>query len=138
MKKTGYLSERIGRIRHELVSREPSSVLTKLTAEEISRLIEANRGVPDDYLQFLQQIGSGRIGECRFMFYAALTEPGDIYDSETASELSDILIVGDDFAGYCLAYSPKEDWRLGWINQSGEYEPIGGNFLDFIEEWFLS
>ncbi|WP_417503148.1 hypothetical protein [Marinobacter sp.] len=83
-------------------------------AELIDSLEEKYPGVPADLKQLYETLGYGSIGHSHYMIHVP-TEPTEIYDEETAAELSGVIIVGDDFAGYCEAYDTRNDWEFGYI-----------------------
>ena len=103
-------------------------------AELIDSLEEKYSGVPADLKQLYETLGYGSIGHSHYMIHVP-TEPTEIYDEETAAELSGVIIVGDDFAGYCEAYDTRNDWEFGYIGGDGVFEthaPEFESFTDFL------
>jgi hypothetical protein len=109
-----------------------------MSAIDLNREIKAYPNMPADLRDFFAIIGSGTIGRSRYKIHALLT-PEDVYDEETAEALEGIVIVGDDFAGYCDAYDTRgKAWVFGGINENGQFEPSpnSASFLEFLAARF--
>lgn len=113
---------KLDQLRQTILEEFPDSRLTPVPAEELERLQAMWPEAPADYIEFLRSVGAGTIGNGRFMVYSGLVEPDSIYDAETAGDLDGVILIGDDFAGYCLGYDVKKRWRLGEVDESGEFE----------------
>jgi hypothetical protein len=129
------MTDRKARIRRDF----PDSRLTPLTSAKAAALKVRHHDVPEDYLQFLTGVGYGRIGEMRLSIYSGPCEPSDIYDAETASHLPGVLLVADDFQGYCYGYDTTSAWTFGEVNERGKFSPIDrvGSFVEFIDFWLF-
>lgn len=93
--------------------------------------------MPSDLKNLFLTIGCGRIGESSYMIHFP-TEPDEIYDEATATDLEGILIVGDDYMGNCEAYNAQNGWSFGYIGSEGifeEYGPEFEGFVDFLIDW---
>lgn len=78
---------------------------------------EAAEGVPEDYLDFLREIGHGSVGVNGFAFYGGLVEVdeimGHLYDDEDSRpELKDILLFGDNYSGDPVGFLTTDGWAL--------------------------
>jgi len=87
------------------------SHLTKLNEHEIRQLTEQHPNLPPDYLEYLQTMGWGE-SEAGRMVYAAPMVPNEVFAEPDLDEIfqeediavEDIVLLGDDFQGYCLGY----------------------------------
>jgi hypothetical protein len=73
---------------------------------------------PDDYLEFLQEFGSGEVEIAGFMFYNGLLEAGDIFDDETAAQFEGVMIFGDDMQGRCVGFDKNDKWAVVEIDSA--------------------
>ena len=78
--------------------------------------------VPGHYLEFLQHVGWGSLGD-NFMLYSGLVEPDGIFDAETAAGLAGIVFLGDNFAGEVVGFDMRDRWRLVGFDNSYSAEP---------------
>jgi len=127
-------------LKERLLTAFPDSRLTPLTRKKAQELRAKHPDLPTDYLHFLVNIGYGRIGKMRFSVYSGLCEARSIYDEETASKLADVLLIGDDFGGYCVGYKKKDDaWVFGGVDESGKFRPIKSvdSFTSFLDYWLF-
>ena len=56
-------------------------------------------GAPQDFIDFLMEIGFGEFGNAAYMLYDGLVEPSEIY-GDSVLGLEDVLLFGDDFQGF--------------------------------------
>jgi hypothetical protein len=108
--------------------------LTKLTENEIVDLVEMYPEAPKDYIDYLREVGYGDIGDGYYMIYSGLITPDSIFDAETAKELEELLLFGDDFSGYCGCFLTTEDWTLIEEDGSCEFYEPEMTFEGFIRE----
>ena len=91
--------------------------------------------LPKEYLFFLEEIGSGEIGDSVYTIYNGLLSPEEIYDEVTAAELGNILIFGDDMQGYCSGFDTANEWSIVEIDSTDmSYRKIFERFSDFIRD----
>ncbi|ENM5919835.1 SMI1/KNR4 family protein [Vibrio metoecus] len=116
----------------------PDSNLTTSTENELKKLKSLFAGLPDEYLSFLKNIGYGSFDGCAFSIYGGPLEPDEIFEPETASELTNYIFIGDDFSGWMLAYDmSQEPYKLTLFdhNERSELSEIERsslvNFLNF-------
>ncbi|NOR62771.1 MAG: hypothetical protein GQ535_09800 [Rhodobacteraceae bacterium] len=74
------------------------------------QMLSAN--LPLDYRTFLIEIGSGEIGDMKFIIYPTPIKAREVYGSDIPSHLGRILLLGDDFNGMCIGFDPENDWRV--------------------------
>jgi hypothetical protein len=127
-------------LKERLLTAFPDSRLTPLTRKKVKELSAEHPDLPTDYIRFLADIGYGRIGEMRISVYSGPSTANDIYDEKTARKLSDVLLIGDNFGGYCIGYKKNKDvWVFGGVDESGKFRPIKGvdSFTGFLEYWLF-
>jgi hypothetical protein len=89
--------------------------------------------VPDDYLQFLQRIGSGEIGAAQYTLYSGLVAPEEIY-GDRPPELEHVALLGDDMQGYCAGFDTRS-WQVVEIDPTTmEPTPVADTFEQFIRQ----
>ncbi len=81
----------------------------------IQKMKEKNPGIPDDYLEYLQNIGWGKIGES-YMVYSGPIDPEDIFGVREDANLEHIVLFGDGFSGDCDGFSIEKNWELVCID----------------------
>lgn len=109
---------------------EPLSPVKK---DDILKLKGEFEKIPSDFLLFLENVGSGNIGNGKMQIYDGLVYPEEIYDPDTAEELGNILFFGDDYQGYGVGFSIDESWSVVEFDPSfGELTTLNPNFTDFI------
>jgi len=110
-------------LRKSLLERFPDSQLKPLSAKEIKQVQKEHPAVPKEYLDILATLGWGTIGKLRFQLYSGLVAPSSIYDATTAKKLAGVLLIGDDYSGYCVGYHTLKDWKFGEISSNGTFRP---------------
>lgn len=131
-------SSRIENLRDRIHGGFPGSRLEPLSPSRLAKLVAVHPTLPDHLRELLTTVGVGTIGDSQYAIQE-LTNPGDIYDAQTADRLTGVVLVGDNFAGVCEAYRVVGDcWNFGPINDFGEFEPAIPNetFIDFLDDWF--
>lgn len=67
--------------------------------------------LPREYEQFLTSVGWGEIAD--LMFYSGPLDLDDVFDEETAQASANIVLIGDDMAGFHLGYVEVDGkWML--------------------------
>lgn len=92
---------------------------TRLSESEIKLLLEKHPQLPSDYLEYLRLSGWGET-DSGHQIYSGPVSPKDIYSN--GGDMPALLILGDDFQGFCFAYS-LEDCVYGEISDDGEWSP---------------
>jgi len=120
------------------IETQPGDKLEKLIKLDLSvakSLREAYPNVPEDYLSFLNEIGSGEIGNSAYILYGFLLSPYEIYDRITAKYFNTLLIFSDNMAGYCTGFDINDNWSIVEICPTDmSYEKISDNFSGFIRK----
>ncbi len=116
-----------------LVEKYSKLKMKLVTPANIKLLVEYFGEMPSDYVEFLSNVGYGTIGEDYLQIYGGPEPALSIYGGDT--EFEDIVIVVDDFAGFCLGYTVK-DWSLVEVD-SGDMKivEVPGSFTDYLEKW---
>ncbi|QDU96427.1 hypothetical protein [Lignipirellula cremea] len=118
-----------------LRSQYPDSQLEPVNELDLQSLLNSHPDFPEHLFAFYRKIGCGSIGSGTYMIDFAI-DPHDIYDRETAANLSSILIVGDNYAGDCDGYNIDRNWTFGSIGSSGSFEAVGDAWPTIVE-WLL-
>lgn len=107
---------------------------TPLNSEEINKLCEEYPELPEDFIAYLTEIGSGSINNCRYMIYGDLLKPSDIFNLEDIEDFENkILLFGDNFAGTPAGFLKDENWEIAEL----DHEYLGlyrckQSFAEFI------
>lgn len=104
---------------------------TKLSETQLGELAAANPRLPVEYFNYLRDIGWGKAASGR-MVYSGPIPPQDIYGATFSR--TDIVLLGDDFQGYCLGYdlttdtygevTPDGIWQV-WSADNGLQRHVG-------------
>ena len=110
-----------------------SARLSKMTVVASSR-VDAIRSrypwLPDEYLEFLRDVGAGEIGESSLMVYDSPVPAETIFGHDT---IPGVLAIGDDFQGYVFGYSPSAGGSIVEIEPGGfTLDVVALSFADFI------
>lgn len=109
--------------------------LEKVRPEEIKTLRKDQPEIPEDFFSFLEEIGSGELGYSEYSIYNGCLRPDEVYDENTAEELKDILIFGDDMQGYCSGFNARDGWTVVEIDPTDmSYEKTHNTFSEFIRD----
>jgi hypothetical protein len=58
----------------------------RFTARQLDKLRKQFPGIPEDYLDYLREVGAGSFRECQFTVYGFLGLPSEIFGIEDPSE----------------------------------------------------
>ncbi|MBT2785960.1 MULTISPECIES: SMI1/KNR4 family protein [unclassified Halomonas] len=121
-----------------LVETQPGGRLEKfervgsLVTEQVKNIYP---NLPKEYLVFLEEIGSGEIGNAAYIIYNGVLTPDEIYDEVTAEDLNNILIFGDDMQGYCSGFDVENGWSVVEVDPTDmSFRKIFDNFSAFIRD----
>jgi len=115
----------------------PASQLTPLQEAEVVSLKVRYPQLPADYVDYLQQIGWGGIGNSFYMIYSGLMEADEIYGAEVSKDLSNIIFFGDDFSGYCAGFDMGSGFAVVEIDPIDRRRiDAGRSFEEFIKSVF--
>ena len=108
--------------------------LSRLSESDVEAIKSEYSGLPVDYLEFLQEIGFGDLGEIQL--YSGPVDADSIYPS-MGEHLSSILLIGDDMQGYCFGFDCHQNNRLVEIDPKGTIErEIGLGFGGLLRRYF--
>jgi len=94
---------------------------------------ELGAEIPEDYAKFLSLIGGGTVGHMFFEVYDKPLRPREIYGPEIPAHLDDVLVIGDDYNGYCVALDPSKQWAVVEIDKhSLNLEVLASTLLEFL------
>jgi len=100
----------------------PDSRFEQATEQQLEDIRLKFPDAPLHYLEFLQRVGWGSLGDSNFMIYSGLCEPRDFFDERTAGKLRGMLFFGDDFGGWMAGFDTRDGWRLVGVD-SASLEP---------------
>ena len=115
----------------------PASQLTPLQEAEVVSLKVRYPQLPADYVDYMQQIGWGGIGNSFYMIYSGLMEADEIYGAEVSKDLSNTIFFGDDFSGYCAGFDMGSGFAVVEIDPIDRRRiDAGRSFEEFIKSVF--
>ncbi|WP_025849825.1 SMI1/KNR4 family protein [Paenibacillus ehimensis] len=99
----------------EIIRKNPSKhQFESLSEAEVQR--EIVEGIPQDYIDFLREVGYGTVNGTCFNFYGGLVEVdeilGHLYDEDSHPELKDVLLFGDNFSGDAVGFLTTDNWAI--------------------------
>ena len=104
---------------------------TKLSKQEANELIARYPKLATGYIDYLSTYGWGESLNGK-MAYRQPLSVAEIYGSSAAP--AQLLVLGDDLAGYCLAYDPTKE-EYGELDSSGRWAPWQHTFC--IVSYFI-
>lgn len=125
--------------KHERKREARMNQRTTFTADELQAIRTKYPGVPDDYLDYLAEVGQGAFRECQYAVYGGFTRPDEVFDAESAASLGKrVLCFGDNFSGDLGGFLPDEDWKVVeiWHDSMTIYE-TNQSFEAFIRQQML-
>jgi hypothetical protein len=122
-------------------SEELNSHRERFTARQIDEIREQFPGIPEDFLAYLSEIGSGPFRECQFTVYAALTPAEEIFEEgllDRELPAPRFLCFGDDFAGAYSGFLPEHGWAVAelWLEDRTTYQDVS-TFGEYIRDRML-
>jgi hypothetical protein len=116
---------------------EDLTLLMKATDKDVSAIKSNYPSIPDDYLEFLKEVGSGNLGI--LAVYSSPMKATEVYTSASESELSSFVLFADDMQGYCYAFDKTANYRVVEIDPRGNVDySIEHDFLEFINSFIDS
>ena len=94
--------------------------------------------IPQDYKEFLMEVGFGSVPDGYFMFYGGLIEADEIYDATDNLEIKKVLLFGDNFSGDAVGFLPTENWSIVeiWHEDLSIIPREEATFLEFVKKVF--
>ena len=126
-------------VRDFLDEHSRKSKRTILPTAEVEKLRKTYPGIPDDFVDYLSEIGWGSFLECRYMVYDGFVDLESIFDAKTAATFSKrVVCFGDNFSGDLGGFLPDESWKVIeiWHDSMEIYDP-GQSFEEFIRDLIL-
>lgn len=116
-----------------------SNAREKMTARKIQELISKYPGLPEDYTDYLFEVGWGSFRESQYMVYSEPMTPQSILDDETAGTIEKrMLCFGDGFSGDLSAFLQDEQWRVvEFLHETREIHETGMCFGSYIRKKML-
>lgn len=111
----------------------------KLTDKDIEEIREQYSDIPQNYLDYLKEIGYGTIRECQFMVYEGLENIEDLLGYEV-EELEDkkFLVFGDNYSGDFSGFLIEEEWKVAeFWHDCEELKICKQSFHEYIREQML-
>lgn len=106
--------------------------LVPLSADDAKALRTAFPGVPQDYVEFLEKIGFGELGESSYMLYSGPVESAEVY-GESLDQIQGILVIEDDFQGFNAGFDVSRGGEIVEIDPTDlSTRVIAPNFEGFI------
>lgn len=101
------------------------SKMERLSSRQIEAIKTEHGPVPDEYLTWLCERGWGE-QESGIMLYSGPMHPKEIFGEQYPVALRDVLLIGDDMAGYSVGYRAAElSWQfVGFDSAVSELEII--------------
>ena len=124
---------RYDNIRRILNSAGVGSRLTPISEAEVISIRAQYPSVPEDYLDYLREVGYGDVGGGSYMIYSGLLQSDEIYDPETAEDLSRVAFFGDDFGGQCAGFDTSKNWVVVEVESiDNSLSEMSKTFEEFI------
>jgi hypothetical protein len=120
-------------ILYQLIKKGVRNSFERMSRDEINIIIEKHPGVPADYIEYLEEIGYGSIGDNYFMVYGGLVEASEIYDESKTEKLKDIVFWGDYYNGHSIGFSKKGEWEMVDIDGRQNIEFLNTSFESYIK-----
>jgi len=106
----------------------------RLTFTEVDALRQKNQHLPEDYLDFLADVGFGDLGELQL--HSGPSRAASFF-SPMPKHLEQVVIFGDDKQGYCFGFDGGNGYRVVEINPSGELDSsVESDFTGLIASYF--
>nr|WP_275298950.1 hypothetical protein [Clostridium sp. YIM B02500] len=95
--------------------------------------------IPEDYLEYLSEIGAGSLGNEFCTIFGDLCELDEFYDESLLEFLNfeeRVLQFGCDHSNKALVFLVDDNWKVGeiWDDDLGTIERTGKTFYEYICE----
>ena len=108
--------------------------LKPLAVAELGKLRSGHPTMPDDYEDFLRELGAGQVGSASFMIYDGLVDPDTVFGSRGA-EIRRLLLFGDDFQGYSAGFDPDRNWSVVEVDPTNDsVDIVAPTFEEFVRK----
>ena len=112
---------------------------TTMPSDMVRQIREAHPSLPNDYLDFLAEVGWGSFREGQYKVFEGLKDSNDLFDTETVESFGQrVLWFGENASGDISGYLPDDDWRTVevWRDSKDLYE-TRKTFGVFLREQLL-
>jgi hypothetical protein len=110
----------------------------KLTDAEIQEIRNKYPNIPEDYLDYLKEIGWGSFRECQFMIFGKPDKLSEIIGEVEEIDETDLIFFGDNFAGDFSGFNLKKDEKvIEWWHDSNEINETEQTFKEYIRKMML-
>ena len=104
------------------------------TQEEVDELRRRYEGIPEDYTDFLREVGHGSLAEDTVMLFSAPTSDVTLFGSDINLIENHLLAFGHDLIGVVAAFAPLEEWKVVEISPATKQRVAEfKSFEDFIQ-----
>jgi hypothetical protein len=111
---------------------------TKLDDEKIALMKSTYKNIPEDYLQYLKQVGWESFRECQFMVYESLMTLSDIGMELENDEYNHLLFFGDNFSGDLSGFDLTKNGNvIEYWHDSDEIYETNKTFKEYIRDKML-
>ncbi|MED4531414.1 SMI1/KNR4 family protein [Metabacillus fastidiosus] len=123
----------------EKVYKNPRDYKFNKISESTRKQIVEFTGIPQDYTDFLKEVGYGSVGDSYFMFYEGVIEAEEIFDTEENGELNNVLLLGDNFSGDAVGFLTTDNWSIVevWHEDLSIVPREEKTFKQFVRNVFL-
>ncbi|KNY26736.1 hypothetical protein [Pseudobacteroides cellulosolvens] len=118
---------------YQLIKKGIRSSFERMPKDEINVITKEHPGVPADYIEYLEEIGYGDIGDNYFMLYGGLVQASEIYEESKAEKLKDIVFLGDYYNGHSIGFSKKGEWEMVEVDDKHNITFLNTSFESFIK-----
>ncbi len=107
----------------EQLRRRASTIpnLSLVSSTEIREMRDSEPGLPEDYLQFLEQLGYGCFDG--LSIYSGPSPSHEIYPNFQGDPLN-VMLIGDDMQGYCFGFDKSRGFALIEVDPRGTPEDV--------------
>jgi len=120
-------------LRKNVMTSRALSTLKPCDEDSLQQVRRFKPDVPQDYIEFLREIGAGEIGKGQYTLYSGLVEPREIY-GEVPQEVAKIVLFGDDMQGFCAGFDTT-NWKIVEIDPTNmRISPVADSFESFIRQ----
>jgi hypothetical protein len=91
-------------------------------------------GIPEDYLAYLQGIGSGSLLSCSYTIYSVPIKPVEVFGVHDEAWPEDMIAFGDNFSGDLGVFEPSSGWAVGELwHEDRSIVRSDKTFAEFME-----
>jgi hypothetical protein len=114
---------------------EPLNKRRAVTQRELDTIRKEHPGIPETYLAFLAQAGTGSFRECQFILYDTPATPDDVWVDNIQEK--NIVFCGDNYSGGFFGFRLGKDEVIEFWRIDGEITATGTTFPEYIRKCLL-